>query len=476
MQRKIEHPKVFISYAWGNDEYDKKVILFATDLKSDGVEVIFDKWSLKEGHDTYSYMEKSVTDTSITNVLVLLDPLYAKKADSRSGGVGTETQIISPEVYNKVEQEKFIPVIFERDENNYVCIPNYLRSLLYFDLTQDEKYDSEYQRLVKRLYGIDTIKEPELGNPPAWLQETPKISHKSQAIHEYFRGSSPDMLKKNKFKDYLSDIITKIFDYSIIDAEDLTKGYIELKSFRDEFLLLLKSSDYIKDGYIELISALELLATKVQRDSTSDVLLLKKTLVHELFIYIISHYFKRNDKEALKYILNKTYFIGTLDYNANDDSYNSFYIHNTKLDQAVCKRDNQNYYCGTATLWMELINVSVCNKSEFVLADLLCYNCSYLIENYKESWKWFPLTYIYSDESQHNSFRNYSLKLKSKEHLNIAMYIMGYNEIMKFTKKYLEIEEKLKKGDFKKCRYNSGFATAKDFWDFIKSTELGTRN
>lgn len=102
MKQRIEHPRVFISYAWGTEEYNEKVILFATDLKRDGIEVVFDRWQLKEGNDTYAFMEKSVTDESITNVLVLLDPVYAKKADQRAGGVGTETQIISPEVYNKV--------------------------------------------------------------------------------------------------------------------------------------------------------------------------------------------------------------------------------------------------------------------------------------------------------------------------------------------------------------------------------------
>lgn len=32
-----------------------------------------------------------------------------------------------------------------------------------FDLSQEEKYDLEYQRLVKRLYGIEIIEKPELG-------------------------------------------------------------------------------------------------------------------------------------------------------------------------------------------------------------------------------------------------------------------------------------------------------------------------
>ena len=101
MRNRIEHPKVFISYAWGSEDYKIKVLSFATDLMNDGIEVILDQWSLKEGNDTYAFMEQSATDPTITNVLILLDPVYEKKANGRDGGVGTETQIISPEIYNK---------------------------------------------------------------------------------------------------------------------------------------------------------------------------------------------------------------------------------------------------------------------------------------------------------------------------------------------------------------------------------------
>ena len=94
MKKRIENPKIFISYAWGSQEHDEKVIALATNLKEDGVDVIFDKWQLKEGNDTYQFMEKSVLDESVTNVLILIDPIYVKKANDRTGGVGAETQII----------------------------------------------------------------------------------------------------------------------------------------------------------------------------------------------------------------------------------------------------------------------------------------------------------------------------------------------------------------------------------------------
>ena len=96
---RIDHPKVFISYAWGSNEYQMKVLTFATSLSNDGVEVLLDKWEISAGNDMNNFMEKSVTDPTVTNVLILLDKNHAEKANSKIGGVGTETQIISQQVY-----------------------------------------------------------------------------------------------------------------------------------------------------------------------------------------------------------------------------------------------------------------------------------------------------------------------------------------------------------------------------------------
>ena len=106
-------PKVFISYSWTSEEYRESVIALATQLCHDGVDVVLDVWDLKTGQDKYVFMEQSVTDPSIDYVLILCDKKYAEKANSRQGGVGDETAIISAKVYGKVSQEKFIPVIME---------------------------------------------------------------------------------------------------------------------------------------------------------------------------------------------------------------------------------------------------------------------------------------------------------------------------------------------------------------------------
>src|SRR5258708_15529033 len=103
-------PKTFISYCWTSTQHEQWVIDLATQLRESGVDVILDKWDLREGQDSNAFMEKMVTDPTVEKVVMVFDRAYADKADNRAGGVGTETQIISSEIYSKVEQTKFVGI------------------------------------------------------------------------------------------------------------------------------------------------------------------------------------------------------------------------------------------------------------------------------------------------------------------------------------------------------------------------------
>jgi hypothetical protein len=121
-------PKLFVSYSWSDAEHEQWVIDLATELRESGVDVILDKWDLKEGHDAVAFMEKMATDPEIKKVAIICDEKYAAKADGRAGGVGTETQIISREVYENQAQEKFVAVVCEKDENGKAYLPTYYKS------------------------------------------------------------------------------------------------------------------------------------------------------------------------------------------------------------------------------------------------------------------------------------------------------------------------------------------------------------
>ena len=170
---KIPNPKVFISYSWKNPEYKSRVRELAERLISDGVKVILDQWDLKPGHDMYFFMEKSIEQS--TSVLILCEETYAQKADNRGGGVGIETDIITPEIYEKHDQEKFIPVIMEHPRK----LPKYLKRILAVDLTGMSMEDG-YEELLCAVYGIPKIDKPDGGRTPSWIENRIGAARKTE--------------------------------------------------------------------------------------------------------------------------------------------------------------------------------------------------------------------------------------------------------------------------------------------------------
>jgi hypothetical protein len=161
----MENPKAFISYCWSSPEHETWVIQLATQLVENGIDVILDKWDLREGHDANAFMEKMVTDPQIKKVIMILDRAYAERADKRMGGVGTETQIISAEVYNKADQDKFVAVIAEKDQEGRPFLPTYYKSRIYIDLSDQDSFAVNFEKLVRWAHDKPLHVKPTMGKP-----------------------------------------------------------------------------------------------------------------------------------------------------------------------------------------------------------------------------------------------------------------------------------------------------------------------
>src|SRR5450759_2553095 len=164
-------PKLFVSYSWTSPDHEAWVLQLATELRESGVDVILDKWYLREGHDAHAFMEKMVTDPEIRKVILVCDKAYVDKADGRSGGVGTEAQIISGEIYAKQAQDKFVAIVTERDGAGRAYLPAYYRSRIYIDLSDASKYSENFDRLLRWAYDQPLYHKPEIGNKPSFLAE-----------------------------------------------------------------------------------------------------------------------------------------------------------------------------------------------------------------------------------------------------------------------------------------------------------------
>lgn len=167
-----KRPKVFISYRWSNPEHEDWVLAFATRLREDGLEVILDKWHLKGGQDTLTFMEQMVADDSVEKVLMICDSGYVERANSREGGVGTEAQIISGKIYGSVSQTKFGAVVVELDAEGKPVLPHYFSTRLYFDLSDDEAIAVNYEEVLRWCYDEPFHVAPPVGKRPTFLDET----------------------------------------------------------------------------------------------------------------------------------------------------------------------------------------------------------------------------------------------------------------------------------------------------------------
>lgn len=169
-------PKLFISYCWSSPEHEAWVLNLAEELVGQGINVLLDKWDLREGHEANKFMERMVTDPTVTKVAMIFDKQYAEKANSRTGGVGTETQIISAEIFNQQNPDKFVGIIAETDENGKHYAPAYFTSRIFIDLHNTEEYSENFEQLVRWIYDKPLYVKPMLGNRPAFLDEEPEKS------------------------------------------------------------------------------------------------------------------------------------------------------------------------------------------------------------------------------------------------------------------------------------------------------------
>ena len=264
MDEENKNPKVFISYSWSSPAHQKFVIDIAEKLTTDGIVVIIDKWDLKEGQDKYVFMEKMVTDPTMNKVLIFSDKKYAEKSDKKSGGVGTESQIISSEIYNKVEQTKFIPIVTEFDENGNPYLPIFLKNRIYINFGDDSVFYDEYEKLLRNIYDKPVFKKPALGSTPSFIiqdeQQVLITQHKFASLKDAITKEKP--ISKMLCSEYFEEFIIALQSFRLPEKdsekpldEQVYETIRSMKVYRDEIIevykmLITGTNDFV---YYEMI-------------------------------------------------------------------------------------------------------------------------------------------------------------------------------------------------------------------------------
>jgi hypothetical protein len=320
------NPKTFISYSWTSPEHEARVMQLANHLVESGVDVVIDKWNLREGHDAHAFMEQMVTNPEIKKVLLVCDQAYAAKADGRRGGVGTETQIITADIYGKEAQDKFVALVFERSDTG-PFLPTYYRSRIYIDFSDPATEGESFDRLLRWIYDQPLHVKPQLGTKPEFLREhaagglvlgTATYQRRAIEAAKADRTNAEAILTE-----YLSTLATgleklritpdpeKAFDDQVVESID------EFLSYRDEFIEVIQTYSLYRateasqralhrffESLIPYLSRPEHVTTWNEEDYDNF-----KFIVHELFLYAVAISLKHERFEAASSLMHD-YFVG----------------------------------------------------------------------------------------------------------------------------------------------------------------------
>ncbi len=430
-----QKPRVFVSYSWTSPEHMNCVVGWCERLVGDGVDVVFDKWELSEGHDKYAFMERMVTDPSVTHVLIFSDSAYREKANKRERGVGTESQIISAEIYGKVSQDKFIPVVCEYDEDGKPCVPVFLEGRIYIDFSNSEKVNEEWEKLIRKLFNKPLLKKPEPGKPPAYILESEKPANLTRPKYETLRDAV--LRGKGHVKlavaDYQESFFENLERFRVQPKEgvvydEVVVGSIEnLLPYRDELLsfaqLLLTSTD--TDENRESVFELHerLLHYKFRPETTTSWneswFDNYRFFLYENFLYLVADLVRLKLYDALRELFERPFIVPeTARY--GDDTYKPFTIFWTESE--TLKARKQRLRSQVLDMDAELINKRTTLKDfpmkRIVEAEFIAYLCSVL--HLQEFW--FPHTLRYVG---HTTSFEWFLRGAAKKHFKNICLVLG---------------------------------------------------
>ncbi|WP_343539640.1 toll/interleukin-1 receptor domain-containing protein [Sphingobacterium thalpophilum] len=469
--------KVFISYSWSSPQHEIWVLNLAEKLTHDGVHVILDKWDLTPGQDKYAFMEQMVHAVDIDKVLIILDQKYSEKANDRSGGVGTETLIISDKVYKSTTQEKFVPIVAERDVNGEAYLPTYLNSRIYIDLSSESGYEAAYEQLLRQIYERPSIARPKLGSPPHYIFSDSPTSFRTSAILRSFDSQI------DRHPARLNPIARDFFDAFAIDLSQfsITDKYNNWVEFGKNLVENITKELPLRDDYIEFISKLTIYENEFDIDIlinfleditsllgpaenvsqwNSNDFSVYKFIVHEIWLYTIAVFLKRENYKFLEILLFSSYFSKERHKSKEAQSYSLFhhYLEN-EIKYYLKESTGTDHISPQAYLLLSRIPERV-KTIELLNADLLCYYVSLISNSH-----WFPITYIYRrDRSENFPLFN---KLVSKRHIDKVYRVFGQDNKDSLKDVLLKVSETRDRG------YTNAFGYIPSIDNFVKLDQLG---
>ncbi len=172
-------PRLFVSYSWTTPAYKDRVRDLAGELRSAwDLDVRLDQWHLRTGEDPFHFMESEIV--AADKVLIVSDAEYARKADGRTGGAGTEAQILTPELYRQGGGDdaggplpKYAVAVTEYADDGTACTPTFYGGRIYIDLTDPTRRAEKVEEIARWAHDQPLHVAPPVGGRPGFLDDGP---------------------------------------------------------------------------------------------------------------------------------------------------------------------------------------------------------------------------------------------------------------------------------------------------------------
>jgi hypothetical protein len=422
-------PKVFISYSWTSQAHQDRIKDWADRLLAEGVDVIFDVYDFTEGQDKYYFMEKMVTDPQVTHVLIFSDKSYTEKADNRTKGVGTESQIISKEVYERVDQEKFIPIVCEFHHNDGPYLPIFLKSRKWIDFSTPEAANQNWERLVRFLHGKPLDVKPAIGKIPAYV--TAENTLPTSPLRAKFLNLQQAVLqRKPGIRRYRNEFLQTTFDYvdtlrvrkppetgtlgahilevcsKLVPVRDLIVDWVLLET-EDE------PSEDFNNSLIEFLEQLHELKARpkeITNGWNEEWFEAHRLFAFEAFLYIVAALLKAHGYKELKNVFS-SHFISPVTENYSEQHFKRFddFYANSQILKGVLSAPGKQFLSPTAELIKRQATRDHLPFGDLIQADLLIL----LMALITPGTRWYPQLLLYADYNTPFPFF-----LKARQHKN----------------------------------------------------------
>jgi hypothetical protein len=175
----MSHPTAFISYSWDSEEHRAWVAKLAERLRGDGIDAKLDCWKVGPGEHLPELTEEMCSDAF---VLIVCTPNYKRKSDAQNVGPDYEGGMMTAEVYRKLKQRKFIPVLARGTWEE--AAPSWFPGKFYVDLSDPGSFERQYKDLVAKISRLEFLERD--------ARESEARVQQSELYRAKFRDSAKD--------------------------------------------------------------------------------------------------------------------------------------------------------------------------------------------------------------------------------------------------------------------------------------------